>query len=76
MVNEELFREMNDLIYEKMQINTHKLVTELETGGNIRFEEGKLGHDKWFSSCVDLLRTRFTHPYMTKYGILDINVTK
>lgn len=27
--------------------NIHRLLTELETGGNIRFEEGKVG-DKWF----------------------------
>lgn len=33
-------------------------MTELETGGNIRFEEGK-PQDKWFSSCVDLVRSRF-----------------
>jgi hypothetical protein len=33
-------------------------MTELETGGNIRFEEGKAS-DKWFTSCVDLVRSRF-----------------
>jgi hypothetical protein len=38
--------------------NIHRLMTELETGGNIRFEEGKPA-DKWFSSCVDLVRSRF-----------------
>ena len=32
-------------------------MTELETGGNIRFEEGKIT-DKWFASCVDLVRAR------------------
>jgi len=38
--------------------NIHRLMTELETGGNIRFEEGKPS-DKWFTSCVDLVRSRF-----------------
>jgi hypothetical protein len=33
-------------------------MTELETGGNIRFEEGK-SSDKWFQSCVDLIKSRF-----------------
>lgn len=33
-------------------------MTELETGGNIRFEEGKPS-DKWFTSCVDLVKSRF-----------------
>lgn len=30
---------------------------EFDTGGNIRFEEGKPG-DAWFSSCVDLVKSR------------------
>ena len=47
------------------------MVTELETGGNIRFEEGKPS-DKWFTSCVDLIRSRFS----PKNGINGINVTK
>ena len=36
----------------------HKLITELETGGNIRLEEGK-ANEKWYGSCVDLIRSRF-----------------
>ena len=38
-------------------------MTEPETGGNIRFEEGK-PTDKWFSSCVDLVRSRFNPDQM------------
>ena len=50
-------------------------MTELETGGNIRFEEGK-PTDKWFSSCVDLVRSRFNPEQMKFYGITGIWVTR
>ena len=45
-------------VYDMSEQNIHRLMTELETGGNIRFEEGKPS-DKWYSSCVDLVRSRF-----------------
>jgi len=32
------------------------MITELNTGGNIRFEEGKVS-DKWYSSCEDLIKS-------------------
>lgn len=35
-----------------------RLVLELETGGNIRLEDGKPS-DAWYSSCVDLMHSRF-----------------
>ena len=50
-------------------------MTELETGGNIRFEEGR-PQDRWFSSCVDLVRSRFSAEQMKTYGIIGINVTR
>jgi hypothetical protein len=34
-------------IYETSEQNIQRLITELDTGGNIRFEEGKL-QDKWY----------------------------
>jgi len=43
-------------------------MTELETGGNIRLEEGK-GNEKWYISCIDLLRSRFNPDDFLKYGI-------
>lgn len=39
-------------------------MTELNTGGNIWFEEGKIG-DKWYSSCIDLIKSRFTPASMS-----------
>ena len=50
-------------------------MTELETGGNIRFEEGKPS-DKWYSSCVDLVRSRFNLEHMRAFGVAGINVVR
>ena len=32
---------LKEKIYEMSEQNIHRLMTELETGGNIRFEEGR-----------------------------------
>ena len=60
----------------------HKLITELETGGNIRYfqnnsrlEEGS-GKEKWYQSCVDLLKSRFHPDEMTIYGIKDVYIKR
>jgi len=53
-----IYESLRKKVYELSEQNIHRLITELETGGNIRFEEGK-PDDKWFSSCVDLVRSRF-----------------
>ena len=44
-------------------------MVELETGGNIRLEDGKPS-DVWFSSCVDLVNSRFVAA-----DFADTNVT-
>lgn len=46
-------------VVELSEQNISRLITELETGGNIRFEEGRPGVDKWYQSCVDLVKSRF-----------------
>lgn len=38
--------------------NISRLITELETGGNIRFEEGK-NTENWYTSCADLVLSRY-----------------
>lgn len=75
-IHDTLNRKLNEISKQSI----HKLITELETGGNIRFhynkiknlfyfiilhkykkyrlEEGK-GEEKWYVSCIDLLRSRF-----------------
>lgn len=59
------FDKLQKLIYELSEQNIHRMMTELETGGNIRFEEGKPS-DKWYSSCDDLIRSRFDAEVMKK----------
>lgn len=50
-------------------------MTELDTGGNIRFEEGR-HQDKWYTSCVDLVKSRFNLESMSSYSIYGISVTR
>uniref|UniRef100_A0A672RG25 Leucine rich repeat containing 9 n=1 Tax=Sinocyclocheilus grahami TaxID=75366 RepID=A0A672RG25_SINGR len=46
------------LASDRRDITVHFLLLELETVGNIRFEEGNTG-EPWFTSCYDLLLSRF-----------------
>jgi hypothetical protein len=70
-----MYESQRKKVYDMSEQNIHRLMTELETGGNIRFEEGKPS-DKWFSSCVDLVRSRFNPETMKFFGIMGINVTR
>lgn len=70
-----IYDQLRKRVYDMSEQNIHRLMTELETGGNIRFEEGK-PTDKWFSSCVDLVRSRFNAEQMRFYGITGIQVTR
>ena len=68
--------QLTQRIYDISEQNIHRLMTELETGGNIRYEEGK-NTDKWFNSCVELIQSRFNKDVMTKlYNIEGIQVTR
>jgi hypothetical protein len=55
--------------------NTSRLIVELETGGNIRLEDGKPS-DVWYSSCVDLVNSRFFQGDFQPYGISDLKVVR
>ena len=70
-----IYESMIKKIYEMSEQNIHRLMTELDTGGNIRFEEGRL-QDKWYTSCVDLVRSRFNAEQMKPFGIIGINVNR
>lgn len=64
------------MIYELSEQNIHRMMTELETGGNIRFEEGKAS-DKWFTSCDDLIKSRFDADTMKKkFGIESVQTLR
>uniref|UniRef100_A0A7S4J9U1 U2A'/phosphoprotein 32 family A C-terminal domain-containing protein n=1 Tax=Guillardia theta TaxID=55529 RepID=A0A7S4J9U1_GUITH len=55
--------------------NTSRLIVELETGGNIRLEDGKPS-DVWYSSCVDLVNSRFFQQDFQSYGVSDLRVVR
>ena len=70
-----IYESVRRKIYHISEQNIHRLITELETGGNIRFEEGRTT-DKWYTSCSDLVKSRFNNINMAEFGISDISVTR
>ncbi|ESO85655.1 hypothetical protein LOTGIDRAFT_210857 [Lottia gigantea] len=50
-----------------------RLTIELETGGNVRFEDGTPS-DVWFSSCHDLVLSRFCSADYRDRGIMGIKI--
>lgn len=50
-----------------------RLVTELETGGNVRFEDGTAS-DIWFTSCHDLILSRFCASDYQAHGITGLKI--
>ncbi|XP_029900939.1 leucine-rich repeat-containing protein 9 [Myripristis murdjan] len=50
------------------------LLIELETVGNIRFEQGS-SKDPWFTPCHDLLLSRFSATDCKSHGITGIKIT-
>ncbi|XP_041710981.1 leucine-rich repeat-containing protein 9 isoform X1 [Coregonus clupeaformis] len=55
------------------EMMVHFLLMELETVGNIRFEEG-CSTDPWFTSCYDLLLSRFCAWDYKAQGITGIKI--
>ena len=74
-VLEQLYEAAKHKIYSVSAQNIARLITELDTGGNIRFEEGR-AQDKWYTSCVDLVRSRFNPDSMAHLGVCGISVTR
>lgn len=53
-------------------MTVQRLLLELETGGNVRFEDGK-PTDPWYKSCHDLFLSRFcVGDYLV--GIHDVSM--
>ncbi|OQR95919.1 hypothetical protein THRCLA_07461 [Thraustotheca clavata] len=52
-----------------------RLFLELNTGGNIRLEDGTES-DVWYASCVDLLKSRAFLSDLSSLGIRDLKVTR
>ncbi|XP_039994007.1 leucine-rich repeat-containing protein 9 isoform X3 [Xiphias gladius] len=58
-----------------MEHTVQFLLMELESVGNIRLEEG-CSTDPWFTSCCDLLRSRFSHSDYKVHGITGIKINR
>jgi len=48
---------------------------ELESGGNIKLENGSLD-DKWANSCIDLMKNRLSQSWLNKNGVKSLNIVK
>ncbi|XP_044023700.1 leucine-rich repeat-containing protein 9 isoform X2 [Siniperca chuatsi] len=58
-----------------MEYTVQFLLMELESVGNIRLEEGS-STDPWFTSCCDLLLSRFSHSDFKVHGITGIKINR
>ena len=72
---EQLFTRLKQQIHDASEANIHRLLTELDTGGNIRYEEGK-PTDNWFVSCVNLAEARFFESSLSKFGFEKVCVRR
>lgn len=72
---EDLHKSLKRQLYGNSKQYIHKLMAELDTGGNIRLEEGTKT-DKWYVSCIDLLKSRFHAEEMAEFNITDIEVKR
>ncbi|XP_053191128.1 leucine-rich repeat-containing protein 9 [Scomber japonicus] len=59
----------------RMEYTVQFLLMELESVGNIRLEEG-CSTDPWFTSCSDLLLSRFSHLDYKNHGITGIKINR
>lgn len=66
---------LKDHLSQVSDMNANRLMVELESGGNVRIEEGR-SQDVWFHSCADLVRSRFFSADFSAYGISSISVTR
>ncbi|XP_049595742.1 leucine-rich repeat-containing protein 9 isoform X1 [Syngnathus scovelli] len=60
---------------ELMEDTVHFMSTELHSVGNIRMEEGS-STDPWFTSCCDLLLSRFSLSDYMSYGVTGIKINR
>ena len=72
---DETYEQLKRRCYGLVQQSIANLILELETGGNIRLEDGKPS-DVWHSSCVDLVQSRFFPQDYTAFNIAGVKVTR
>eukprot|EP00873_Tetraselmis_striata_P036490 jgi/Tetstr1/456754/TSEL_043451.t1 len=69
------FEDCKARVHELCNDYVRRMMVELETGGNIRMEDGKPS-DLWYSSCVDLVNSRFFPADFVSMGIKGLKVTR
>lgn len=69
------YEALKDEAVEVGEENISRLIVELETGGNIRLEDGTPS-DVWYASCANLLRSRMFASDFQRFGIADVRVTR
>ena len=72
---DETFVAFKNKCYGLVQQSIANLILELETGGNIRLEDGKPS-DVWHSSCVDLVQSRFFPQDYAAFNVAGVKVTR
>lgn len=67
------YSEAGDRIRKSADVIINRMLIELESGGNVRFEEGSPS-DIWFSSCHDLVLSRFCASDYKDHNITGIKI--
>ncbi|CAH1791753.1 unnamed protein product [Owenia fusiformis] len=67
------FNEALGKLRQVTELTINRLVAELETGGNVRFEDG-MASDVWFKSCHDLILSRFCAADYKDRGIYGVRI--
>ena len=70
-----IFDQAKEVAYGICNTYVRRMVIELETGGNIRLEDGKMS-DLWYASCVDLVKSRSFISDFKELGIRGINIVR
>ena len=52
------FKQAMDMMITLANVANKRLLVELETGGNVRYEQGR-SSNIWYSTCHDLVLSRF-----------------
>ncbi|XP_048590343.1 leucine-rich repeat-containing protein 9 isoform X2 [Nematostella vectensis] len=70
---EQCYQESCQQVKSVSDMTVQRLLLELDTGGNVRFEDGK-SSDAWYKSCQDLVTSRFCAGDYMDRGITGIKV--
>ncbi|UPR04217.1 leucine-rich repeat domain-contataining protein [Chloropicon primus] len=70
-----IYDNAKDIAYGICNTYVRRMVIELETGGNIRLEDGNMS-DLWYASCVDLVKSRSFIQDFKELGVRGVNIVR